>query len=63
MKIKLTVPAPEHEEKALDFKQEFFDNGETVINGSELYHFIETKESKLDSCDQLEKAACGNIVI
>lgn len=36
MEIKLAVPVPEYEEKALEFKQEFFDNGETVINGSEL---------------------------
>lgn len=63
MEIKLAVPVPEHEEKALEFKQEFFDNGKTVINGSELYHFIETKESTHDRCDQLEKVACGNIVI
>lgn len=36
MSIRLVVPAKELEEKALEFKKEFFDNGETVINGSEM---------------------------
>ena len=34
--IKLVRPAKEHEKEALEFKQEFFDNGEKTINGSEL---------------------------
>lgn len=49
MKIKLAVPAPEHEEKALGFKQEFFDNGETVINGSELLDNTESYREWLQS--------------
>ena len=34
--IRLIRPRKEHESQALDFKQEFFDNNENVINGSEL---------------------------
>ena len=34
--ITLVRPAKEHEKAALEFKQEFFDNGESTINGSEL---------------------------
>ena len=34
--LKLVRPSKEHESQALDFKQEFFDNNEKVINGSEL---------------------------
>lgn len=36
MKITLVRPAAEHEAAALDFRQEFFDHDEPVINGSEL---------------------------
>lgn len=36
MKIRLVRPTAAHREKALAFRQEFFDCGETVINGSEL---------------------------
>lgn len=35
MKIRFMVPEQEHKHQALEFKQEFFDHGETVINGSE----------------------------
>lgn len=34
--ITLKRPIKEYEEEAISFKQEFFDNGETTINGSEL---------------------------
>ena len=34
--IKLIRPSKELKEKALAFKKEFFDNNESVINGSEL---------------------------
>ena len=34
--IRLIRPGPEHRAAAEDFKQEFFDAGETVINGSAL---------------------------
>jgi len=36
MNIKLIVPEKNHENAATDFKKEFFDNGEKVINGSEM---------------------------
>ncbi len=35
--IELRFPAIEHESRAEEFKNEFFQNGETVINGSSLY--------------------------
>lgn len=34
--LRLIRPCKEHELQALDFKQEFFNNSEKVINGSEL---------------------------
>ncbi len=34
--IQLHLPALEHKKAAENFKKEFFDNGETVINGSAL---------------------------
>lgn len=36
MNITLVRPAPCHEREALAFRQEFFDSGEDIINGSEL---------------------------
>lgn len=36
MNITLTVPKAEHEQAALDFVREFAENGEHVINGSEM---------------------------
>lgn len=41
MSIRLVVPTREHEEKAIDFKNEFIRNGETVINGGERLDHIE----------------------
>ena len=35
-KIKLVVPTTKYKDKALQFKKEFLDNNENVINGSEL---------------------------
>ncbi len=34
--IRLVRPTEALKEQALEFKQEFFDNGEFVINGSEI---------------------------
>ena len=39
--IRLVRPAAEHKEQALDFRREFFDCGENVINGSELLDRID----------------------
>ncbi|MDO4478230.1 MAG: GNAT family N-acetyltransferase [Lachnospiraceae bacterium] len=47
MSIRLVVPTIEHKESALDFKQEFIVNGESVINGSELLDQMEEYEEWL----------------
>jgi len=47
--IKLIRPTKELKEKALDFRQEFFDNGEKVINGSELLDQTENYDDWLAS--------------
>ena len=49
MSIRLVVPTREHEEKAIDFKNEFIRNGETVINGSERLDHIEEYDIWLTS--------------
>lgn len=41
MRIRLIIPTRADKEKAIEFKQEFFDNGECVINGSELLDNID----------------------
>lgn len=53
MEIKLVRPTKELKEKAEDFKQEFFDNGEAVINGSELL-------DKTDNYDEWLKSVTDN---
>ena len=53
MKIRLVRPTEQLKEQAINFRQEFFDNHEMVINGSEL----------LDKTDQYEdwlKAVAAN---
>ncbi len=35
--IQLVRPTEEQKEQAVEFRQEFFDHGESVINGSELF--------------------------
>ena len=47
--LRLIRPNREHESQALDFKQEFFDNGEKVINGSELLDRMDSYEEWLVS--------------
>ena len=51
--IKLVRPSKELKEKALAFKKEFFDNNESVINGSELL-------DKTDDYDQWLAAVTAN---
>ncbi|MCM1046856.1 MAG: GNAT family N-acetyltransferase [Clostridiales bacterium] len=53
MKLKLVRPTAELKEKAIAFKQEFFDNGEMIINGSELL-------DKTDNYDEWLKAVTAN---
>ena len=51
--LRLIRPSKEHELQALDFKQEFFDNNERVINGSELL-------DQMDSYDEWLKSVTDN---
>ena len=51
--IALKRPAKEYESEAKAFKQEFFDNGETTINGSELF-------DQMDSYDEWLKSVTDN---
>ncbi|MCI9597586.1 MAG: GNAT family N-acetyltransferase [Firmicutes bacterium] len=47
--IKLMRPTMELKEKAINFRQEFFDNNEMIINGSELLDKIDDYEDWLKS--------------
>ena len=47
--IKLVVPKIELKEKALQYRKEHFDNGEQVINGSELLDKMDVYEEWLES--------------
>lgn len=47
MNIKLVRPTIELKSKALEYRQEHFDNNELIINGSELF-------DKIDSIDSYE---------
>ena len=52
--ITLKRPIKEYESKAIAFKQEFIDNGERTINGSELL-------DQMDSYDEWLKSVTDNI--
>jgi len=52
--ITLKKPIKEYEPKAVAFKQEFIENGETTINGSELL-------DQMDSYDEWLKSVTDNI--
>ena len=51
--IKLERPIKENEAEALEFKQEFIDNGEQTVNGSELL-------DQMDSYDEWLKSVSDN---
>lgn len=53
MTIRLVRPTQELKKKAIDFRQEFFDNDETIINGSELL-------DKTDNYEDWLKAVTAN---
>lgn len=53
MKIRLVRPTEQLKEQAIKFRQEFFDNHETVINGSELF-------DKTDQYEDWLKAVTAN---
>ncbi len=46
--IRLIKPEKEHKAEALAFRQEFFDNGEKIINGSELFDKIDSYDEWLE---------------
>ena len=48
-KIRLIRPTLELKEKAMEFRQEFFDNNEMIINGSELFDKTESYEEWIKS--------------
>ena len=47
--IKLVVPTIELKDEALEYRQEHFDNGENIINGSELFDKTESYEEWLQT--------------
>ncbi len=49
MNIRLVRPNFEMKEKAMEFRQEFFDNNEMIINGSELFDKTESYEEWIKS--------------
>lgn len=49
MNVRLVRPSIELKDSAIAFRQEFFDNGESVINGSELLDKTESYEDWLKS--------------
>ena len=53
MSIKLVRPTIELKEKALEYRQEHFDNNELIINGSELF-------DKIDSYEEWLEKVCNN---
>ncbi len=53
MPLRLVRPTEELEEKAIAFRQEFFDNNERTINGSEMF-------DKTDSYDEWLKSVTDN---
>ena len=58
--IRLVKPTEAMKEQALEFKQEFFDNGEFVINGSELLDKIDDYREWCRTIDANTKAETVN---
>ena len=58
MEIKLVKPTKRFKERALGFRQEFFDNGEMIINGSELFDKTDTYEEWLKSIKNSTISPC-----
>lgn len=58
--IRLVRPALELKSKALEYRQEHFDNGENIINGSELLDKTESYEEWLKSVKDNEKPETVN---
>ncbi len=53
MNIRLVKPTLEYEEKVLEYKKEFIDNGETHIHGSHRLNEVETYNEWLSLCKEL----------
>lgn len=51
MNLILVRPTQDHKESALEFKKEFFDYGEKVINGSEMLDNMDSYEKWLSSVE------------
>ena len=49
MSINLVRPTLKHKENALEFKKEFFEHGENVINGSEMLDNMDSYDNWLNS--------------
>ena len=58
--IQLIRPTPEYKTKALEYRQEHFDYGEKIINGSELLDKTESYEEWLKAVKDNENAATVN---
>lgn len=58
--IRLVRPTLEYKSKALEYRQEHFDNGENIINGSELLDKTESYEEWLKSVKNNEKPETVN---
>jgi len=58
--IRLVRPTLEHKEKALAYRQEHFDHGENIINGSELLDKTESYEEWLQSIKNNENPETVN---
>lgn len=58
--IRLVRPTLEYKSKALEYRQEHFDNGENIINGSELLDKTENYEEWLKSVKDNENPATVN---
>lgn len=55
MNIKLVRPTIELKSKALEYRQEHFDNNELIINGSELFDKIDSYEDWLEKVNNNSK--------
>lgn len=60
MMLKLVRPTLEMKQAVLEFKQEFLDNGETVINGSEMLDNMDSYEKWLESITNNKSADTVN---
>ena len=60
MNIKLVRPTPVNKDSAISFRNEFFDHGEKVINGSEMLDCVDSYEKWLSSSETNANPQTGN---